>query len=65
MPSPNVQTPTLQTSSLHDCLEPIMSDMHDMHHSNLQNDLITYGEQNSIMQMQGPPLSSNSSIVNI
>lgn len=54
IPSPNLQT-------LHSCLDP----MSDMSHNHLQNDLITYGNQNSIMQMQGGPLSSNSSIVNI
>lgn len=56
IPSPiNVQT------SLHGCLEP----MSDMQHNSLQNDLISYGEHNSIMQMSGGPLSSNSSIVNM
>lgn len=48
-------------SSLHGCLEQ----MSDMEHNNLQNDIITFGEHNSIMHIQGGPLSSNSSIVNI
>lgn len=57
----SIPSPNIQTSSLQNCLDP----MSDMSQNHLQNDLITYADQNSIMQMQGGPLSSNSSIVNI
>ncbi len=62
MPPSNIQSPNLiQAPSLHDCLEP----MPDLQHNNLQNELMNYGDHSSIMQMQGGPLVSNSSIVNM
>ncbi|KAJ6645360.1 Zinc finger protein [Pseudolycoriella hygida] len=56
IPSQNVQVSTLQG-----CLESLT----EMEQNDLQNDLMDYAEQNSMIQMQDGPLSCSSSVVHI